>query len=237
MNIASSFSSGSSLIKLGVTATHAGANVYKSVTQYNTVNGQLSISLTKGVGSNPTSAKNSNPNQEEPKKKNEVTKKGLDLSGLKSAMAISVTFAADDVTGVGVIDDVLIPFVVIGGAVYTVYNNKELIAKYIQETERIFQRALGPNGFQYSLRATVDGYYPNVRGGKVFLKAGEVWKFGETTSTDRYSPRELKSIGPGVLMLPEVFGNQVEIKVAEKIKIYSYVIQNGNSPPGNTIFR
>jgi RHS repeat-associated protein len=52
MNIASSFSSGSSLIKLGVTAAHAGANVYRSVTQFNTVNNMMSVSLTSAVGSN-----------------------------------------------------------------------------------------------------------------------------------------------------------------------------------------
>ena len=64
----------------------------------------------------------------------------------------------------GVIDDVLIPIVIIGGVAYTAYENKELIAKYAKEIAGILPRAVGPTGFQYSLRASVDGLDPNVRG-------------------------------------------------------------------------
>jgi RHS repeat-associated protein len=60
MNIASSFSSGSSLIKLGVTATHIGANVYRSATQYSTVNDVLKLNTTNGIGSGVNQKTNDN---------------------------------------------------------------------------------------------------------------------------------------------------------------------------------
>jgi hypothetical protein len=99
-------------------------------------------------------------------------------------------------------------------------------------------RAAGPNGFQYSFRASVDGFYPNVRGGETYLKFGEVWKYGETTEGfGRYSKNELGSTGSGVFMVPEYYGSQMEIKIAEKVKIYGYVLSNLTLPPGNKIFR
>ncbi len=93
-------------------------------------------------------------------------------------------------------------------------------------------------GFQYSLRATEDGYYPNVRGGTVYLNAGDVWKYGETTKGfGRYRESYLKSKGPELRMVPEFFGTQMDIKIAEKSKIYSYFFKNGTLPPSNKIFR
>lgn len=72
----------------------------------------------------------------------------------------------------------------------------------------------------------------------VTLQAGNVWNFGETTSSSRYSQSELNTMIPGgVTMIPTFFGNQVEIKVAEKAAIYGYFFQNGSLPPGNKIFR
>jgi hypothetical protein len=119
-----------------------------------------------------------------------------------------------------------------------VYENKQLIAKYAKEIAGILARAVGPTGFQYSLRASIDGLYPNVRGGTTPLKAGEVWKYGETTQGNaRYSAKDLASIGPGVYLVPELIGNQIEIKIAEKSKIYTYVLTNFCLPPGNKIFR
>lgn len=93
-------------------------------------------------------------------------------------------------------------------------------------------------GFQYSLRATTSGNYPNVRGGTLHLNAGDVWKYGETTQGfGRYSDSYLNTIGPGVRMVPEYFGTQTEIKVMEKVKIYNHFFNNGTLPPGNRIFR
>ena len=38
-------------------------------------------------------------------------------------------------------------------------------------------------------------------------------------------------------MKPEFYGNQMQIKIAEKSKIYNYFIKHGELPPGNKIFR
>ncbi|WP_299568499.1 DUF6443 domain-containing protein [uncultured Pedobacter sp.] len=111
-----------------------------------------------------------------------------------------------------------------------------LAAKMEMEIDRIKQKATGPQGVQYSLRATQDGFYPNVRGGAVFLQKGDVWKYGETTNpTGRYTQGSLTA--SRLKLFPEFYGNQVQIKVEEKIKIYGYFFQNGTLPPGNRIFR
>lgn len=51
---------------------------------------------------------------------------------------------------------------------------------------------------------------------KVKLKQGDVWKYGETTSYERYSVNELKK--EGVYLYPEFAGTQAEIKVMENIR-------------------
>ena len=104
------------------------------------------------------------------------------------------------------------------------------------EISRIQHRMGGPEGVQYSLRATESGCYPNVRGGTMYLKEGDVWKYGETTNpSDRYSQSQL--IKEGLAFVPEFYGNQTQIKVEEKLKIYGYFLTHGHLPPGNRIFR
>ncbi|NAS12904.1 RHS repeat domain-containing protein [Poritiphilus flavus] len=166
-----------------------------------------------------------------------------DNTAITSALATSGVLLADDATGIGVVDDVAIPFVLVGGVTVYLYDNKELIAKQLDEIERILEKKLGPSsGFLYELRATTDGYYPIMTSGsklptgQVFLKAGEVWKYGETTKGfGRYSGEFLKS--GRLSMIPIFFGNAVEIKVQEKIMIYGYALMKGKLPPGNKIFR
>lgn len=41
----------------------------------------------------------------------------------------------------------------------------------------------------------------------------------------------------GVKMEPQFYGNQMQIKIAEKSKIYNYFIPHGQLAPGNKIFR
>ncbi|MBS7252452.1 hypothetical protein [Flavobacterium branchiicola] len=96
-----------------------------------------------------------------------------------------------------------------------------------------------PSGFTYELRVNQAGEYLDVRGNTVTLKAGDVWKYGETSSgMSRYSDKTLKDMVPGgVKMFPIFFGNQVEIKVQEKIMIYAHAMLHGSLPPGNKIFR
>ena len=68
------------------------------------------------------------------------------------------------------------------------------------------------------------------------LNVGDVWKYGETTNpTGRYSQGQLS--GWKVQQVDEFSGSQMQIKIAEKSKIYNYFISNGQLPPGNKIFR
>ncbi len=119
------------------------------------------------------------------------------------------------------------------------------VAKMEREIEGITRRAGGPQGYMYSLNANASGDYPVYTWGSanptstMQLLTGGVWKYGETSSsTDRYSDAYKAGIGPGgVTENPLFFGNQVQIKVAEKTAIYSYFRMNGHLPPGNKIFR
>jgi len=130
-----------------------------------------------------------------------------------------------------------------GVSAYVLYQNRAVIAysavslynKMTAEIDRIAQKAAGPQGFQYELLAARSGLYPNVRGGTTFLNAGDVWKYGETTSNNRYSQGYLNSMG--LIMNSQFYGNQMEIKIQEKVMIYGYFMQNGSLPAGNSIFR
>lgn len=119
----------------------------------------------------------------------------------------------------------------------------QLLAKMNREIEGIRQRMAGPQGFQYALVANYSGNYPvmvsgsSLPMGSKYLNAGDVWKYGETTSSDRYTNDYLNGIGKGVTQIPQYYGSQIQIKVQEKIMIYNYYFQNGELPPGNKIFR
>lgn len=101
--------------------------------------------------------------------------------------------------------------------------------------DRIAQKAAGPQGFQYELVAASSGLDPNVRGGTTLLNKGDVWKYGETTGNNRYSRDYLNSMG--LIMNPQFYGNQMEIKIQEKIMIYGYFMKNGSLHAGKRIFR
>jgi len=62
---------------------------------------------------------------------------------------------------------------------------------------------------------------------------------GETSSkNERYSDLYKDNIGDGgVHENPIFYGNQVQIKVAEKEALYRYFLLHGHLPPGNKIFR
>ncbi|WMN60799.1 hypothetical protein NI389_05160 [Pseudoalteromonas xiamenensis] len=118
------------------------------------------------------------------------------------------------------------------------YYGPELMEKMRTEIDGIMKKAAGPDGVQYSLRATKDGVYPcfNCSSGVTNLKAGDVWKFGETTNpTSRYSPTFLRT--NNLRQVNEFHGNRVQIKVVEKMKIYNHALINFSLPPGNKIFR
>ena len=174
----------------------------------------------------------------DPKKKKGQSAK-YNNTAFSSAMGASVILIGDDVTGIGVADDVLIP-VIWGGAVGVwLYDNKALLEKQLVEIGRIIDKQLQPSGFMYELRVNKSGNYIDVRGNKVYLNAGDTWKYGETSKgSSRYSRSTLDKMVPGGVNMNILFmGNQSEIKVQEKIMIYWYAIQNGGLPPGNKIFR
>lgn len=79
----------------------------------------------------------------------------------------------------------------------------------------------------------------SIRGNGINLKAGDVWKYGETTNpTKRYSQSQLQNMINGGVTQHNIFsGNVIEIKIQEKIMIYGYAVQHGHLPPGNKIFR
>lgn len=112
-------------------------------------------------------------------------------------------------------------------------------AKQEKEINRIMTKEGGPPGMVYMLTVNQSGYYPDVRGNSIYLNAGEVWKYGETTKGyGRYSQSKLDTMVPGgVTMNPIFFGNTVQIKVQEKIMIYGHFLATGSLPPGNKIFR
>ena len=121
----------------------------------------------------------------------------------------------------------------------TAFGVDYYINKMNTEIARINTRPDGPMGVQYALRATVSKEYPNVRGGTTYLKAGDVWKYGETTQyppENRYGG-ELNLKNRNLKFVIESSGTQKQMKKEEKYKIYSYFITHGHLPPGNSIFR
>ena len=119
------------------------------------------------------------------------------------------------------------------------------IRKMEKEIEGIRRRAGGPNGYMYELTAKSKGSYPVITWGSplptssMILNRGDVWKYGETSSkNERYSDLYKDNIGDGgVHENPIFYGNQVQIKVAEKEALYRYFLLHGHLPPGNKIFR
>ena len=116
-----------------------------------------------------------------------IKKAQWDYSAFQHATAISVGLAVDDITGVGVADNVLIP-VVYGVAAFGVFADN-VLSKQEEQMQRLALKDRPGNGFTYQLEATKNGYYRNVRNNEmVYLKAGDVWKYGETTQGEhRYS--------------------------------------------------
>jgi RHS repeat-associated protein len=165
----------------------------------------------------------------------------VDHSGkiMNAGLVLSAGLLADNVTGIGVADDVVIPGVLLAAGAGSI------LGKMSFELDKIrAKKNAGPQGWQYALTAVTSGDYPIfTRGfknktGEMHLNKGDVWKYGETTSSDRYDPAYLRSIGPGgVTFERQIPGNQKQIKVYEKVKIYHYFLTNGHLPPGNKIFR
>ncbi len=167
---------------------------------------------------------------------NEVVVKGkLSPNYMMAAGTFAATAAVID--GPLPVGDAIGLTALAGTAIYS-YSSVDLIQKMNAEILGIMARATGPQGVQYSLRATESGTYPcyTCPSGTTQLNVGDVWRYGETTNpTVRYPQNFLRM--NRVRMVHEFYGNQIEIKIVEKIKIYGFFFRNGHLPGGNKIFR
>ncbi len=127
----------------------------------------------------------------------------------------------------------------------------ERLKKLKKELSRILEKThLTRPCIQYALVATQDGYYPSYNaGGTVFLKAGEVWKYGKTINGE--NGRYMGGLPyPNLEFRIEFQGTEKQCLIIEKIKIYSYLLHAENikrakktgtlplfRPPGNRIDR
>ena len=70
----------------------------------------------------------------------------------------------------------------------------DYVGKMNREIERIERKVDGPQGFLYELRVNQSVDYRDVRGKEVHLNAGDIWKYGETTTgMSRYSVQRFKA--------------------------------------------
>jgi len=95
---------------------------------------------------------------------------------------------------------------------------------------------------QYSLRATVDGFYPVMNRGfadaqeLTWLNKGDVWKFGTTQNPlTRYSETWLR--GMNLQYQSEFSGTLQQALKLENMKITNYINQNGFLPAGNKMIK
>ena len=163
------------------------------------------------------------------------------FSGALASMAM--VCVADDVSGVGVIDDVLIPaFAVATGATWT-YEHRADIEKCITRAYNSISTMATKTmecrpGYVYHLVATTDGMYPNVRGGNVHLKAGETWKIGETVNGSRRYPQNyLNDLNVKMVPSSGPMTNKYRLWIEEKRQLIKYVSKYGSLPPGNKMFK
>ncbi len=127
----------------------------------------------------------------------------------------------------------------------------ERLEKLHKELARILEKTeLSRPCVQYALVAIESGNFPSYNsGGVIFLKEGEVWKYGKTIhgESGRYSSGLPY---PNLEFRVELLGTEMQCLVMEKIKIYSYLTLPENikrakitktppllRPPGNRIDR
>ena len=163
-----------------------------------------------------------------------IKKAQWDYSAFQHATAISVGLAVDDITGVGVADNVLIP-VVYGVAAFGVFADN-VLSKQEEQMQRLALKDRPGNGFTYQLEATKNGYYRNVRNNEmVYMKKGDVWKYGETTQGEkRYSDNSYENTNFN--MKPIFYRTKTEILIQEKIMLIRYFVEHQQLPPGNKRF-
>lgn len=149
-----------------------------------------------------------------------------------AAMATTILLA-DDATVVGAADDVLIPAFYL----YYMFLSDEMIGRRDKQIARLAEKERPGYGYVYQLEVKKDGWYNNVRSNSlVYMKTGEVWKYGETTQgNNRYSINSYET--KNFHMRHLFFGTKTEILIEEKNYLYKYYIEHGQLPPGNKRFQ
>ena len=163
-----------------------------------------------------------------------IKKAQWDYSAFQHATAISVGLAVDDITGVGVADNVLVP--VVYGVATIGFLADNVLSKQEEQMQRLALKDRPGDGFTYKLVATKNGYYRNVRKNEmVYLNAGDVWKYGETTQGEnRYKKNSYEK---NFKMKPIFYGSKTEILIHEKKMLIEYYYEHHELPPGNRIFK
>lgn len=158
---------------------------------------------------------------------------------------------ADDVTGVGIANDWLVPLVYLGATGVFLYDNQENITNSIAymteeiaaikarvdaQIENLAKKDRPEMGYTYKLIVKKDSMYRNVRTGQdIPMKRGQVWKIGESLHpADRYSDHSYES---RFFMDKIYYGTKTQILIKEKTELLEYFLQHGHLPPGNKIFK
>ena len=174
----------------------------------------------------------------------EVVVTGKAKSNLGVAIAsMAMVCVADDVSGVGVIDDVAIPVIAAAGGAYWTYEHRADIEKCITRAYNSISTMATKTmecrpGYVYHLVATTDGMYPNVRGGNVHLNAGDTWKIGETVNGQaRYGQAWLDAHGLKMKQASGWMTNKYQLWIEEKRQLIEYASKYRGLPPGNKLFK
>ena len=70
----------------------------------------------------------------------------------------------------------------------------------------------------------------------VYMKKGDVWKYGETIQGEKRYNKD--SYEAGNLKMRRLFyGSKTDILIQEKIMLYWYYSEHGQLPPGNKRFQ
>ena len=112
--------------------------------------------------------------------------------------------------------------------------------KYARNVGNLISRAndlMGP-GYVYSLRATIDGFYPQLRDGfSLYMRAGDVWKYGETYTPETRYTRSFFNQYSLEMKFELPVTNMFNAKIAEQSLLYIHTFLHGDLPPGNRIMR
>ena len=174
----------------------------------------------------------------------EVTVTGKARSKLSSTLAaMAAARRADNASSIGIVyDPRALALGAIVGAFY-IYEHRATIENGITQAYNSISTMATKTmecrpGYVYHLVARSNGMYPNVRGGKVHLKAGETWKIGETINgPGRYPQSYLNELNVDMVPHSGPMTNKYQLWIEEKRQLIKYASKYGRLPPGNKMFK